>query len=253
MNITGNTIFIPGATAGIGLALALRLQAAGNTVVIGGRRTEVLDGLAAEHGFATVTIDTTDARSVLAARDRVLEEHGNLNVLIAMAGIMAAEDVRHASFLEEAERIITTNITGPLRLIAAFTEQLQSQPDSTLITVSSGLAFTPLASTPTYNGSKAFIHQFSETIRMQFAGTSVKVVELVPPAVQTELMAGNSQKEHYLPLDAFADEVIALLESQPDAQEILVERVKFLRFAEVENRYDAAIAAINPMPEQQPA
>ena len=223
MNISGNTIFIPGASSGIGLALALRLQAAGNTVVIGGRRSDVLDG------------------------------HADLNVLIAMAGVMATEDVREASFLEEAERIIDTNIAGPLRLVSAFIEQLQSQPDSTLITVSSGLAFTPLASTPTYNGSKAFIHQFSETIRLQLVGTSVKVVELVPPAVQTELTPGQSTRENYLPLDDFADEVLALLESQPDAQEILVERVKFLRFAEVEGRYGAAVAAINPLPEQQPA
>jgi uncharacterized oxidoreductase len=253
MNITGNTIFIPGATAGIGLALALRLQAAGNTVVIGGRRVEVLERLAADHGFATVAIDTTDPQSVLAARDQVLAEHPTLNVLIAMAGVMAAEDVRSPGFLAEAERIISTNITGPLRLVAAFTEHLQSQPDSTLITVSSGLAFTPLAITPTYNGSKAFIHQFSETIRLQLAGTSVKVVELVPPAVQTELTPGQSTRANYLPLDGYADEVMALLESQPDATEILVERVKFLRFSEVEGRYAAAVAALNPTLEQQPA
>src|SRR5690606_14178289 len=117
---------------------------------------------------------------------------------------------------------------------------------ATLMTVSSGLAFTPLAFTPTYNGTKAFIHQYSETIRLQLAGTSVQVIELVPPAVQTELMAGNSVNERYLPLDAFADEVMALLEAQPDAQEILVEAVKFLRFSAVEGRYPAAVAALNP-------
>jgi len=247
MNISGNTIFIPGATSGIGLALARRLRAAGNTVVIGGRRGAVLAQLAADHGFATVTIDTTDPESVLAARDEVVSEHPELNVLIAMAGVMAAEDVRDASFLAEAERIVETNINGPLRLVAAFTEHLQSRPNSTLMTVSSGLAFTPLAFTPTYNGSKAFIHQFSETIRLQLAGTSVSVIELVPPAVQTELMPGGSGNDHYLPLDAFADEVMELLETQPDATEILVDAVKFLRFAEVEGRYAGAIAAVNSL------
>jgi uncharacterized oxidoreductase len=246
MNITGNTIFIAGATSGIGLALALRLRAAGNTVVIGGRRTDALERLAADHGFATVTLDTTDPASVLAARDEVLAEHGDLNVLVAMAGVMNAEDVRSAGFLAEAERIVDTNINGPLRLIAAFIDHLQTRPAATVMTVSSGLAFTPLAFTPTYNGTKAFIHQYSETIRMQLAGTSVQVIELVPPAVQTELMAGNSVNEHFLPLDAFADEVMALLESQPDAQEILVEAVKFLRYSEAEGRYTAAIAALNP-------
>jgi len=246
MNITGNTIFIPGATSGIGLALAARLQAAGNTVVIGGRRTDVLQTLAAAHGFGTVTIDTTDPASVLAARDRVLAEHPDLNVLIAMAGVMGSEDVRGGTFLADAQRIVDTNINGPLRLIAAFIDHLQSRPAATLMTVSSGLAHTPLAFTPTYNGSKAFIHQYSESIRLQLAGTSVQVIELVPPAVQTELMPGNSQNAHYLPLDAFADEVMTLLAAEPDAREILVDRVKFLRFAEVEGRYPAAVAALNP-------
>jgi uncharacterized oxidoreductase len=246
MNITGNTIFVPGATSGIGLALALRLQAAGNTVIIGGRRTDVLEQLAVEHGLSTVTIDITDPTSVLTARDQVLAQHAELNVLIAMAGVMDAEDVRDAGFLTVAERIVETNINGPLRLISAFIEHLQTRPDATLMTVSSGLAHTPLAYTPTYNGTKAFIHQYSETIRMQLAATTVQVIELVPPAVQTELMAGNSVNEHFMPLDAFADEVMMLLETQPDAQEILVETVKFLRFAEVEGRYPATIAALNP-------
>jgi uncharacterized oxidoreductase len=245
MNISGNTIFIPGATSGIGLALALRLQAAGNTVIVGGRRTDVLERLAAEHDFATVTIDTTDPVSVFEARERVLDQHPELNVLITMAGVMAGENVRSAGFLDEAERIVDTNINGPLRLVAAFIEHLQTRPDSTLMTVSSGLAFTPLAFTPTYNGTKAFIHQYSETIRLQLAETSVRVIELVPPAVQTELMPGNSENEHFLPLDAFADEVMVLLETQPDATEILVEAVKFLRFSEAEGRYDATLAAIN--------
>lgn len=246
MNITGNTIFIPGATSGIGLALALRLQAAGNTVVIGGRRADVLQRLATLHGLSTVAIDTTDPASVVAARDRVLAEHGDLNVLITMAGVMNAEDVRGAGFLAEAERIVETNINGPLRLVAAFIKHLQTRPAATLMTVSSGLAHTPLAHTPTYNGTKAFIHRYSETIRLQLAGTTVQVIELVPPAVQTELMAGNSVNEHFMPLDVFADAVMALLEDQPDAQEILVNTVKFLRFAEVEGRYAAAVAALNP-------
>jgi short-subunit dehydrogenase involved in D-alanine esterification of teichoic acids len=246
MNITGNTVFVPGATSGIGLELALRLQEAGNLVVIGGRRTDVLERLRARHGLSTVTIDTTDPASVLDARDRVLAEHPDLNVLVAMAGVMEAESIRSAGFLEDAEKIVDTNVLGPLRLVAAFIEHLQTRPEATLMTVSSGLAHTPLAITPTYNGSKAFIHQFTETIRLQLAGTSVQVIELVPPAVRTELMSGGSQNERYLPLDAYVDEVMALLTNEPDAREILVEAVKFLRFSEKENRYDDAVAALNP-------
>jgi short-subunit dehydrogenase involved in D-alanine esterification of teichoic acids len=175
----------------------------------------------------------------------VLAEHPELDALIAMAGVMAPEDVRRADFLDEALRIVETNVVGPLRLVSAFVEHLQTRPRATIMTVSSGLAHTPLAATPTYNGSKAFIHRFSESIRLQLAGTSVAVVELVPPAVQTDLLPGAADDPHFLPLDDFADEVIALLRSQPDAREVLVERVNFLRFAEVEGRYDAAVAALN--------
>jgi short-subunit dehydrogenase involved in D-alanine esterification of teichoic acids len=248
MDITGNSIFIPGATSGIGLALALRLQSAGNTVIVGGRRVEVLERLGAEHGFDTVTIDMTDPASVLAARDEVLSRHPDLNVVVAMAGVMLQENVRSADFLADAERVVETNILGPLRLVSAFVGHLLTRPDATLITVSSGLAHVPLSITPTYNGSKAFIHRFSETIRLQLSGTSVNVVEIAPPGVRTELMAGQSQVERFMPLDDFADEVMALLEAQPDAKEILVESVKFLRFAEVEGRYDGAVAAINGGP-----
>ncbi|GLY16787.1 SDR family NAD(P)-dependent oxidoreductase [Kineosporia rhizophila] len=245
MNISGNTIFVPGATSGIGLALALRLQAEGNTVVIGGRRTELLAELADKHGLATVTVDTTDPASVLAARDEVLRRHPDLNVLIAMAGIMLVEDVTSEQFLAGAERIVETNVLGPLRLVSAFVGHLQTRPQAAVLTVSSGLAFTPLAFTPTYNGSKAFVHAFSETIRLQLAATSVQVIELVPPAVRTELLPGGSDVEQYMPLDDYVNETVALLQSQPQAKEILVETVKFLRFSEVEGRYDAAVTALN--------
>ncbi|GLK15962.1 SDR family oxidoreductase [Herbiconiux flava] len=245
MDITTSTVFIPGATSGIGLALALRLQAAGSTVVIGGRRTELLERLADEHGFDTVPIDIIDPASIAAARDTVLARHPSLDAIIAMAGIMTAEDVRDAGFLDDALRVVETNIVGPLRLVAAFVEHLQTRPHATVMTVSSGLAHLPLAATPTYNGSKAFIHRFSESIRLQLASTSVEVIELVPPAVQTDLMPGQAEQPGFLPLDDFADEVMALLRSNPHAAEILVERVKFLRFAEVEGRFDAAVAAVN--------
>ncbi|MFE9249588.1 SDR family oxidoreductase [Streptomyces sp. NPDC007088] len=246
MDISTRTVFIPGATSGIGLALAQRLQAAGSTVVIGGRRTALLDQLAEEHGFATVRIDTADPASVRTARDQVIARHPELDTLIAMAGIMVAEDIRTPEFLATAEDTVITNVLGPIRLVAAFTEHLQTRPEAAIVTVSSGLAHTPLAAFPSYNGSKAFIHQFTETIRLQFAGSSVRVVELVPPGVRTELTPGQTEFEGFLPLDAFADEVIALLRAQPDPTEILVEAVKPMRFAEVNGAYDQMVAAVNP-------
>lgn len=247
MNISGNTIFIPGSTSGIGLALALELKAKGNTVVVGGRRVDRLEQIAAEHpGIDTVRIDTTDPASIDAAADEVLEKHPDLNVLVAMAGIMRIEDWhRPESFLASAEEVVTTNVLGPIRLIAALTEHLQTQPDSTIVTVSSGLAFAPLAVTPSYNASKAAIHMLSESLRMQLADTAVKIVEVVPPAVRTSLLPGQEVSEFAMPLDEFVSEVVALLESQPAATEIQVERVKFLRYGEARGDYDTVVKTLN--------
>lgn len=247
MNITGNTIFIPGATSGIGLALALRLQSRGNTVIVGGRRTELLTQIRNAHpGIHTVAIDTADAASVASATEEVLLAHPELNVLIAMAGIMQVEDWHSADgFIGKAEAMVTTNLLGPIRLIAAVIEHFRSLPAATIITVSSGLAFAPLAATPSYNSTKAAIHMLSESIRLQLADTNINIVELVPPAVQTGLMPGHEENPSAMPLDEFADEALSLLENQPDATEIHVERVKFLRFGEARGDYPKVVEALN--------
>jgi short-subunit dehydrogenase involved in D-alanine esterification of teichoic acids len=246
MDITGNTVFIPGATSGIGLALALALRERGNTVIVGGRRTELLEKIAAEHpGVETVRIDTADADSVQAAAKDVLARFPSLNVLITMAGVMRVEDWHHPDFLASAENTITTNVLGPMRLIAAFVEHLQTRPDATIMTVSSGLAFAPLKVTPSYNASKAAIHMLSETLRLQLADTTVKVVELEPPSVQTDLLPGQADNDHAMPLDAYVAEVMSIIEGQPDAREIQVERVKFLRYGEARGDYDQVVAALN--------
>jgi uncharacterized oxidoreductase len=247
MNISGNTVFIPGSTSGIGLALALELQARGNTVIVGGRRGELLEQIGRDHpGLDTVQIDTADSASIDAAAREVLGRHPELNVVVAMAGIMRVEDWRTpATFLGSAEATITTNVLGPIRLIAAFMEHLLKQPDATIVTVSSGLAFVPLRVTPSYNASKAAIHMLSESLRLQVADTSVKIVELVPPSVRTALLPGQENSDFAMPLDEFVSEVVALLEGQPDADEIQVERVKFLRYAEARGDYDQVVGTLN--------
>ncbi|PZR53419.1 oxidoreductase [Xylanimonas oleitrophica] len=246
METTGKTIFVPGATSGIGLALALRLHARGNTVIVGGRRTELLEQITAEHpGIHAVRIDTADPASIRTAAAQVLADHPDLDVLVAMAGIMEPEDWTSSGFLETAERIVTTNLLGPIRLVAAFVEHLRTRPGAAVVTVSSGLAHVPLRVTPTYNATKAAVHRLSESIRLQLEPVGVQVVEIVPPAVRTSLMPGQEHNPMGLPLDDFADEVMTLLETQPDAHEILVEGVKPLRFAEVRGVYDATVERVN--------
>ncbi len=247
MDITGNTIFIPGATSGIGLALAQQFAARGNTVIVGGRRTDLLDRIAAENpGIRTVEIDTTDPESIERAAREVLAAHPDLNVLITMAGIMRVEDwTSPDGFLQTAEATVTTNLLGPIRLIAAFIEHLQTRPDATIMTVSSGLAFAPLRVTPTYNATKAAIHMLSESVRLQLAGTNVRVVELEPPSVRTALMPGHEKNDNAMPLDDFIAETMELIETQPDATEIQVERVTFLRYGEARGDYEQVVATLN--------
>jgi uncharacterized oxidoreductase len=245
MNISGNTIFIAGGTSGLGLGLALRFQAAGNTVIVGGRRTELLAQIAAEHdGIGTVVVDTADAESVRTAAADVMARFPELNVVVAMAGIMQPEDMRTAGFLATAETTVVTNLLGPLRLIAAFTEFLATRPNAAFVTVSSGLAFVPLPFTPTYNATKAAIHSLSRGLRVQLADTGVQVIELVPPAVQTALM-NQQDSDTAMPLEDYLSETMTLLETQPEADEILVERVKFLRNAELEGRYDQVLEVLS--------
>ncbi|MEV7144767.1 SDR family oxidoreductase [Streptomyces tauricus] len=237
MNITGNTIFIPGATSGIGLGLALRLRDKGNTVIVGGRRTELLQQLAAEHpGLGTITIDTTDPASITAARDELSTRYPALDTLITMAGIMEPEDLRDPASLDIAERTVEVNLLGPIRLINAFLPGLLARPAATVMTVSSGLAYVPLPATPTYNATKAAIHSYTESLRVQLFKSDIQVIELVPPATRTTLM-NQQNSDVAMPLEDYLDEVMGLLEADPKAEQILVERVKWQRNAEAEGRY----------------
>lgn len=245
MRTTGNTLFIPGASSGIGLGLARRFADAGNTVVVGGRRRALLDALVAQDPrLAAVEIDVTDPASIADAFAEVASRFPATNALIAMAGIMRPEDLR-SSDLATAEETVITNLLGPLRLLHHFVPFLSRQPTATVMTVSSGLAFVPLPGAPTYSATKAAVHSLTESLRVQLAGTAVQVVELVPPAVRTGLMDGLADDPTAMPLEEFLDEVMAILTDQPDVQQVLVERVKLLRFAEVEGRYPAVLARLS--------
>ena len=243
MKPTGNTIFLTGGTSGIGLGLARKFRDLGNTVIISGRRKDLLDRIAAEDGIEGITLDVADPASIAAAFEQVTSTH-EVNVLITMAGIMQIEDLRDPGHLATAEQTIDINLLGTIRTITAFTPYLLKQRDPAILTVSSGLASVPLSITPTYSATKAAIHSYTQSLRIQLADSGVQVIEVVPPAVRTALL-GQEDDERAMPLDEYLSETMELLQKQPEADEILVDRVRFLRDAERENRYDAVVAALN--------
>lgn len=246
MKTTGNTIFITGGTSGLGLGLALRWQALGNQVIIGGRRKELLDQIAAEHaGIGTVVLDVDDPASIQAAYDEVTTRYPDLNAILTMSGIMRPENLLDPGHLETTEATITTNLLGTIRTVAVFTPWLVTKQDAAILTVSSGLAFVPLSYTPTYNATKAAIHSYTQSLRLQLADTGIQVIELIPPAVQTDLMPGQKTAEHAQPLDEYLTDTIDILLAEPDVTEVVIDRVKFLRNAEPEGRLPETITALN--------
>ncbi|MEG3159549.1 SDR family oxidoreductase [Sphingomonas sp. LB2R24] len=245
MKRTGNTILITGGGSGIGQALAHRFHDLGNTVIIAGRRQDTLDqAIAGRPNMHGVTVDIDDATAITAFAASVIARFPALNVLVNNAGIMRTETLDVARDLSDAEATITTNLLGPIRLTNALVDHLVSRGDATIVNVTSGLSFVPLITTPTYSATKAALHSYTMSLRAALNG-KVEVVELAPPAVQTELTPGQSTRDGYQPLEAFADEVLALFEAQPTPAEVLVKRVHALRFAERDGRLDEMLAALN--------
>jgi uncharacterized oxidoreductase len=245
MKSTGNTILITGGGTGIGRALAHRFSDQGNTVIVTGRTQGSLDeAIAGRDTMFAYTLDMTDADAIRAFAQEVVERHPALNVVVNNAGIMKFEDLTHARDLSDAEATVATNLLGPIRLTDALTAHLVAADDAAIVNVTSGLAFVPLTSTPTYNATKAGLHSYTLSVRYQLEG-KVEVIELAPPAVQTDLTPGQATREGYMPLDAYIDEVMMLFAQSPTPAEILVDRVKFLRNAEAEGRFEVALAAVN--------
>ena len=240
MDITNRTVFIAGATSGIGLELAQRFAAAGSDVIVGGRRTGLLDQIGAE-GFATVSIDVTDQGSIGRARDTILHSHPGLDTIVTMSGVGIPEDLRDPAHFSAAQETIDTNLLGTIRVIDAFIPHLMARGSGAIITVSSGIGFLPFPVMPTYAASKAGVHAYSEALRAQLDGTGVEVSELVPPAVA--IMPEHAQHNpRALRLADFATEVMDLLQADPTPHEILVEGVLMHRWAERDGSYDELVA-----------
>ena len=248
MKSTGNTILVTGGGSGIGLALALAWRERGNTVIVAGRRKSLLDEVTAAYpGLVGYVLDVENAQSIAEFATQVVKNHPDLNVLVNNAGIMRAENLLDAqATLPDAEAMIATNVLGPIRLISAVLPHLMAQHDAAIVNVSSGLAFVPLAVTPTYSATKAALHSYSQSLRHQLRGTSVEVLELAPPAVQTDLMPGHAVSPTAMPLADYVAEVMGLLGQDPTPGEICVKNVQFLRRAEAEGRFDQVFGMLNP-------
>lgn len=240
MDVSNRTVFIAGATSGIGLELARRFAAAGSSVIVGGRRADRFDALRAE-GFAAVEIDVTDSGSVERARDRVLAEHPGLDAVVTMSGVMLTEDLRDPGHYNAAVTTVETNLLGTIRVIDAFTPHLLGRGGGTIVTVTSGIAFLPFPLMPTYGATKAAVHAYTEALRAHLDGTGIEVTELVPPAVATTPEQAQLNPRA-LPLDAFATEVMEKLAATPTPHEILVDAVLMHRRAEADGTYAELLA-----------
>jgi uncharacterized oxidoreductase len=249
MEMTGNTILITGGTSGIGRALAEQFDRRGNQVIVAGRRQRLLDEITGAHPtMRGIRVDIEDGEALQPFAAAVVTEFPDINVLINNAGISRIEALTgEAVDFATSRHMVQTNILGTLHLTAALLPVLRDQPSATIITTSSGLAFVPRSNFPTYCATKAFLHSWVQSLRVQLRETGIEVLELVPPYVQTELAGPDQVRDpDAMPLDAYIAEVMVRLEDRdcPNG-EILVERVRQLRLAERNGAYDQVYAMLN--------
>src|SRR6266849_11063745 len=190
MKLTGRTILITGGSAGIGLAFALKFVELGNEVIVTGRRQAVLDNVKAKHPkLHAVQSDVADPAQIAALAARVKAEFPKLDVLMNNAGIMLYKNLKTpAADLAGLTAEMNTNVGGVIGMTSAFIDILTTNK-GTVINVSSALAFVPLPAAPIYSATKAAIHSYTQSLRFQLEQTGVEVIELMPPAVKTDLAA----------------------------------------------------------------
>jgi uncharacterized oxidoreductase len=227
MNLSGNTILITGGGSGIGRGLAEALHRRGNKVVVAGRRRGHLDAVvAANPGMEAVELDITDPASIRRVAAKLVADHPDLNVLINNAGIMQPDAAGGQIDDDLMVATIITNLMGPIRMTSALIEHLKSQPNAVVAYTSSVLGFTPMAATAVYSSTKAALHSYILSQRFLLRDTKVRVLEIAPPWVRTDLM-NSREAEQAMPLDQFIDETIAVLGTNAD--EILIEAARPMR------------------------
>jgi uncharacterized oxidoreductase len=227
MKLKGNTIFITGGGSGIGRGLAEAFHKRGNKVIIAGRRSGNLTEVArANPGMAWVELNIDDTASIAAVARKLIAEHPGLNVLINNAGVMQIDDVSGQVDDKLLVSTLTTNLMGPIRMTGALIDHLKRQKDAAVINNSSALGFVPLAMAAVYSATKAALHSYTLSLRHKLKGTPVKVLEIAPPWVQTDMLNSNNEPRA-MPLGEFIEETMQVLGT--DAEEVLVERARPLR------------------------
>lgn len=227
MKLTDHTILITGGGSGIGRGLAEALHERGNQVIIAGRRKANLTEVAkANPGMRWVELNIEDPVSISTVATKLIADYPKLNVLINNAGIMQLDDVSGPLDDKLIVSTLTTNLAGPVRLTSALIEHLKKQNDAAVINNSSVLGFVPLAIAAVYCATKAAIHSYTLSLRYKLKGTPVKVIELSPPWVQTDLINSNNEPRA-MPLADFIAETLAILGT--DVEEVVVERARPVR------------------------
>lgn len=196
MKLSRRTILITGGTSGIGFELAKQLLARDSIVMVTGREQSRLDHPQRSlPGLHTFQSDVSDPAAIALLHSSVLARFPALDVLINNAGIMRNLNLNQDRGLEDVTREIEINLSGPVRMIQQFLPHLKARKEALIVNVSSGLAFIPFPASPVYSATKAALHSFTQSLRVQLQGTSVTVVELAPPGTETPLFRAEFEAE----------------------------------------------------------